>query len=126
MFDILGLDWGSKYFGLSFGSSVTKLVFPSQKVYLAQNIWQDLDEEIRIRKVKVLVIGLPTNFKFQHTEVSQKVLGFIEEFKLKFPSVEVKTVNERNTSKNWESLNTKLIHNLAAKEILEMYLEKAF
>ena len=124
MFDLLGLDWGSKYFGMAFGSSLTGLVFPSQKVYLAENIWETLEEEISARKTKILIIGLPTNFKFQHTEVSQKVLDFIDEFKLKFPSIEVKTVNERNTSKNWESLNTKLIHNLAAKEILELYLNK--
>jgi|688.fasta_scaffold187306_2 RNase H-fold protein (predicted Holliday junction resolvase) len=124
MFDLLGLDWGSKYFGMAFGSSLTGLVFPSQKVYLAENIWETLEEEVLARKTKILIIGLPTNFKFQHTEVSQKVLDFIDEFKLKFPSIEVKTVNERNTSKNWESLNTKLIHNLAAKEILELYLNK--
>jgi putative Holliday junction resolvase len=124
MFDILGLDWGSKYFGMAFGSSTTGLIFPSQKVYLAENIWEALEEEISTRKTKLLIIGLPTNFKFQHTEVSQKVLDFIEEFKLKFPNIEVKTVNERNTSKDFDKLNTKLIHNLAAKQILELYLDE--
>jgi putative transcription antitermination factor YqgF len=124
MFDLLGLDWGEKFFGMAFGSSQTRLCIPSQKEYPASNFWQEIEIEIENRKIKKIILGFPTNFKNNLTENSVKVKNFQRELQQKFDNIEVVLIDERGTSKDSAkkySPKNFMIHNLCALEIIERY-----
>lgn len=126
MFDIIAIDWGSKRFGLAFGSSSTGIVLACDYDCFTSEIWIILAKEIESRKTQKVIVGMPTTFDLKKTEVSTNIEEFINEFKLKFEGLEVIIVNERNSTKKALSKNSQLKkHNLnhqAAVEILESWL----
>lgn len=126
MFDLIGIDWGEKYFGIAFGSSLTKLVIPANKVFLASSINLELKNEIISRSIKTIVIGYPTTFSGGKTRISDLVDDFKKDLQNDFPNLDIYFFDERGSSKDSETLvkNTDLSHNLAAKIILERWLEK--
>jgi putative transcription antitermination factor YqgF len=126
MFDILAIDWGSRRFGLAFGSSSTGLVLACDYDCYTDNIWQCLTGELEGRVINKIIVGMPTTFDLKKTEVSLNIEKFVVELKSNFPKLEVMLVNERNSTQKALSKNSKLKkHNLnhqAAVEILESYL----
>lgn len=143
MFDIIGIDWGQKTFGVAFASSSTSLVIVSQKTYPASDIWTDLEEELRTRKISKIVVGLPLNFRLEPVANTVKVQEFTDQIKNKFTGIEVFLANERGSTdsgvlskigksrnkmqasenKPVVDKNNPLVHNLSAKKILEWWLE---
>ena len=123
MFDFLAIDWGSKRTGLAFGSTITQLVLPYNKPLLTIEVYSVLEEHIKLKKIQFLVIGKPTNFQLQNTEVTTQINNFCEELKIRLPELKQYYVNENNTSKN--NLKTKDPHTInhnAALEIARIYL----
>jgi putative transcription antitermination factor YqgF len=98
MFDILGIDWGSVRFGMAFGSSELSLVLPCTYDCFYKDIWEVLEKEVLERKTKIIVLGMPMTRQLRDTEVSLKVKDFLIELKTKFPTLQIKTINERNTT----------------------------
>lgn len=130
MFDLIGLDWGSIRCGVAFGSSDTGLVIPSQDLVLNNQIVEYLELQIQARGTKKIILGLPTNFKGNLTQVTDKVLEFGEELRIVFPSLEIIKFDERGSTKqardslNHLGHNSKYsVDNLAAAKILEAYIE---
>ena len=125
MFDILAIDWGSKRFGLAFGSSSNGIVLACNYDCFTDNIWQVLDTEISERKVQKIIVGMPTTFDLQKTKVSLQIEGFVVELKTIFPKIVVISVNERNSTKKAlfknSDLKKHLLNHQAAVEILESY-----
>ena len=122
MFDQIGLDWGTKYIGMAFKSSLTGLIIPYQGLILAKDFKRILAEEIERRKIKTVVVGVPLNFKLQNTEKTEMVQEFIKNLKQEYPNLVFKTVNERGSSQLGLSKAGKdktAIHNLSAVEILK-------
>lgn len=125
MWDILGVDWGEQNCGLAFGNLATGLVIPDTKANPTTDIIATLKIQIKNRQPKKIVVGLPTNFKLQKTQVTEQINLFVEQLKTEF-DIEVLTINERNTTKNANYSNNLKKHeldNLSAKKILEIYLE---
>jgi putative transcription antitermination factor YqgF len=124
MFDQIGLDWGTKFIGMAFKSSLTGLTIPFQEVVLASNFFEVFDQQVKQKEPKTVIVGMPLNFRLEPTEKSQMVKFFIDEISKKYPNLEIKTVNERETSKiSLKKLgkNPDMIHNLCAAEILKRY-----
>ncbi len=142
MFDIIGIDWGHARCGIAFGSSQTKLVIAGNSDNNTADIFDILATEITKRKPTKIVIGLPTNFNFQPTEVTTKVMDFVVIIKKFYPQLSVSTFNERNSTKDTKAMllskNSLLknspaqkskvdkhaINNQSAANILTRYLEK--
>lgn len=128
MFDILAIDWGSKRFGLAFGSSSSGLVIPCQYECNTVDIWTIVHKEITIRKPMYIIIGKPTTFDLKPTQVSDNIDSFINEFKKKYLESEPIIINERESTKNAllknrEVTKHELNHN-AACEILNIWLSE--
>lgn len=126
MFDLLGLDWGEKYFGVAFGSSTTGLIIPAKQTFLAKNIEIELIDEIKNRKITTVIIGYPTTFHFQKTKITNLIEDYKNSLQAQFPDLIIHFIDERGTSKDSDNLvkNTELSHNLAASLILQRWLEK--
>ena len=99
MFDCIGIDWGSKRFGMAFGASINGLVLACNYECDTEVIWEILDKEIKARQTKFAIIGMPTGFNFQKTQVSLRIEEFVEQFKIKYPFIQIELTNERNSTK---------------------------
>ena len=125
MFDILAIDWGSKRFGLAFGSSSNGIVLACNYDCFTDNIWQVLDTEISERKVQKIIVGMPTTFDLQKTEISLRVEDFVAVLKTNFPKLNIAEINERNSTKKALLKNSNLkkhsLNHQSAVEILESY-----
>lgn len=123
MFDVLGVDWGEKRFGLAFADSQSGLIIAADYACPNNEIWEILRREIEARKIKTVVIGRPVNFKQGDTATTNLVDNFIEEFKQNFTNLKVGSVNERGTSKEFlgRDVDKQQLNHLAAVRILEYY-----
>jgi putative transcription antitermination factor YqgF len=133
MFDYLSIDWGTKYFGIAFGSSETGLVVAHQKVVHSEQIWEELEQILLEKNIEHIVLGIPTNFRLQPTANTHKV----QEFKLELEqfltninkTITITLFNERQTTMNSTLNNRKLelktnksnIDNLSAMNLLKEY-----
>jgi putative transcription antitermination factor YqgF len=134
MFDILGIDWGSVRFGMAFGSSETGLVLPCTYECFHKDIWGILKKESVDRKIKMIVLGMPMTRQLRDTEVSLQVKDFLSELRSKFPTLQIETINERNTTakalvkildkpiKNKETSKHGINHN-SAVEIVNLWID---
>ncbi len=126
MFNHLAIDWGLFRSGLAFGNPVTGLVIPYNQDLATDNLLQILDKEIQSRGIQTIVLGIPTNFRLQKTEITDKVEEFKNTLIKTFPNLKVKTINERGTTKqaiNSHQLkkNKSQINHLSAASILTEY-----
>lgn len=123
MFDLLAIDWGSKYFGIALGSSFSRLVVPINTQETKKTIINFLKKEVYSKGVKVIVLGIPTNFKNQPTEKTLQVQKFAKKLENLFPQIKIILVNENKSSQLAKLLYKKNLHNQSAARILEYYLE---
>lgn len=125
MFDFIGIDWGSKRFGLSFGDSTTGLIIPYRSTLFSNDIWHVLQKEIQFRNITHIVIGIPTNFFLQDTQVTAQIRDFIDQLVSTFPTIKIETINERGTSQDARitTQNKDDINHIAAVHILTRYFE---
>jgi putative holliday junction resolvase len=132
MFNLLGLDWGSKYIGIALADSETGLVIPHSFVETG-SFFVELELILAKYKIQKIIVGRPVNFQLQPTEITGKVELFATKLRNKYSSVEVILFNERNSSKvnipvleskkpSMKLLAENSIHGLSAKTILEYYL----
>jgi putative transcription antitermination factor YqgF len=126
MFDIIAIDWGSKRFGMAFGSSSNGIVLACGYDCSTSEIWSILTKEILERKIQKIAVGMPTTFDLKKTEVSVNIEKFVLELKEKFALVQIVIVDERNSTKKALLKNSQLKHHSlnhqAAVEILEGWL----
>jgi len=126
MFDILAIDWGEKYFGIAFGSRLTKLVIPATQFILANQAADYLKNQIQARKITTIILGYPTTFHGKNTKISHLIQEYKTHLEQEFKNIKVELIDERGTSKTSQEMvnNSILSHNLAAVVILERWLEK--
>ena len=129
---IIGLDFGTKYIGISISDMHQKMAFPRGKAEQNKLI-PDLKKLILEEDVELVVLGKPTNLKGQNTAMTNQV----EEFKANLEkqiSVPVRFYDERLTSKIVDrslasmNVNTRkrkeLKDTLEATQILQSYLDQ--
>lgn len=132
--NVLGIDYGEKRIGLSFGDSlglavpITAAVEPSESDRFAR-----IQSVIRARRIERLVVGMPYNMDGSSGFKAKEVDGFIEQLKARF-QLPVSIVDERLTSHQVEQQlrvqNRKVdrrsgeIDSRAAALILQDYLDQ--
>lgn len=130
MFDYIGIDWGEKICGLSFGDSETKLVIPSSEKTETKIIFEKLEYEVNTRKIAHIVVGFPLTFYGNKTRVTILIEVFIAKTQFLFPDCDVVTIDERGTTKDSQIKIGKTLKyqldNQSAAEILIRYFEKYF
>lgn len=128
MFDHLAIDWGSKRLGLAVGDIGSGLVLPYNKCFIDTQIELILAQVLTDKPlIKTIVLGYPTNFNLDKTEVTKQVEKFATQVQQIIHqnkwAIQVKLFNERGTTKAYksETNNKENINHLAAVKILQQY-----
>ena len=131
---ILAIDYGLKRTGIAVTDPLKIIANPLDTVetaHLMDFLWQYFLKE----EVECVVFGDPKNLDNTPAQISADVNHFIEEFRKKFPSVAVKKVDERFSSKIAQQTilasginkkarkNKALIDKISAVIILQSYLD---
>jgi putative transcription antitermination factor YqgF len=128
MFDILAIDWGSKRFGLSYGSTSTGLIISCEYECFTIEIWQILKKEITNKNPQKIIIGIPTTFDLRPTEVTIEIQKFADQFALEYPSLLIIMLNERQSTKIAKKtlqnpISKHHLNHQASSSILKFYLD---
>lgn len=126
MFDILGIDWGHRRFGLAFADSTSQLILAADYPCDTDRLWEILEAEVHRRQPRTIVVGQPTNFAGQNTAVTDQVTHFVSQLQCRFPNIQVVTVNERHSTQEASlghslKLDKQQLNHLSAVRILEFY-----
>ena len=96
--NVLGIDYGEKRIGLSFGDSLGLAVpIPAAVELSVEKRFEHIASVIQDRGIKKLVVGMPYNMDGSSGFKAKEVEAFIEELKNQF-SLPVETIDERLTS----------------------------
>lgn len=109
---ILSIDYGGKRTGLAVTDPL-KIIATGLGTVETSKILAFLKEYFSREAVELVIIGMPTNWDDSDTHATPLVNRFIKQFEKNFPSIPIKTVDERYTSK------------LASQAMLEMGLKKS-
>lgn len=132
MWDLIGIDWGEKFFGIAKASSLTNLVIPYDTQVSSKDIDRIIAELLTDKNVKKVIVGYPTNLKLEKTNVTKKISTFIEFNQQKYPNVEFLKIYERGSSKQVDAYlkgikyyNSNLSHHEVAMLLVKEYLKVA-
>ena len=109
---ILSIDYGGKRTGLAVTDPL-KIIATGLGTVETPKLVGFLKEYFAKEVVELVIIGMPTNWDDSATHATPLVNRFIKEFEKNFPSIPIKTVDERYTSK------------LASQAMLQMGLKKS-
>jgi putative Holliday junction resolvase len=130
VFDIIGIDWGSKRTGIALGNTSSLLSIPYSQEISHSKLESEILKLLRKYDIHTIVFGLPLNSKSQPTEITTKIHRYIKQLQPKIESTNIITVDERYSTKDAQRLldaqnlsTTKHhINNLSAHIILSQYL----
>ena len=108
---IISIDYGLKRTGLAVTDPL-KIIATGLCTVETQKLMNFLKDYFSKEQVELVIIGMPVNWDDSATHATPLVQKFIKEFQKKFPSVPIKEVDERFTSK------------LASQAMLQMGLKK--
>jgi len=132
---ILALDYGSKRTGIAVTDEM-KLIASGLTTVATPGLIDFLTKYFNDEKVELILVGEPKQKDGTHSNIEEEIQKFLEKFKKIFPSMEVKRVDERYTSKMaFQSMidnglkkkqrqNKALIDEISATIILQEYLYK--
>ena len=109
---ILSIDYGGKRTGLAVTDPL-KIIATGLGTVETPKLMAFLKDYFAKETVELVIIGMPSNWDDSATHATPLVNRFIKEFEKNFPSIPIKTVDERYTSK------------LASQAMLEMGLKKS-
>ena len=108
---ILSIDYGKKRTGLAVTDPL-KIIATGLATIETPKLLTYLKDYFSKEQVEEVIIGMPVNWDDSDTHATPLVKKFIEQFKKNFPTIPIKEVDERFTSK------------LASQAMLEMGLKK--
>ncbi|MFN2456688.1 MAG: Holliday junction resolvase RuvX [Chitinophagaceae bacterium] len=108
---ILSIDYGSKRTGLAV-TDPSKIIATGLGTVETPKLMKFLKEYLSKENVELIIIGKPLNWNDTATDATPLVEKFIEKLHQFFPSIHLKTVDERYTSK------------LAAQAMVQMGMKK--
>jgi putative Holliday junction resolvase len=108
---ILSIDYGGKRTGLAVTDPL-KIIATGLCTVETPKLVAFLKDYFSREQVELVIIGMPVNWDDSATHATPLVQKFIKEFQKKFPSIPIKEVDERFTSK------------LASQAMLQMGLKK--
>jgi len=124
----LGIDYGDKRIGIAISDEEGKFAFPNLVIRNEKlEVGKKIKKIIQEYAVKIIIIGLPQNFKGEDTKQTKSVRSFAEQLKKEFPRVEIVFQNEILTSKQIDKSGgaTKSMQDAsAAALILQSFLDR--
>jgi putative Holliday junction resolvase len=132
---IVSIDFGKKRTGLAVTDPL-KIIATGLMTIETPKLMAFLKDYIAKEGVEQVIIGMPTNMDDSDTHATPLVKKFIEQFKKAFPSLPIKEVDERFTSKmasqamlemglkKKQRQNKALIDEIAATIMLQEYMNK--
>ena len=132
---ILAIDYGKKRTGLAVTDPL-KIIATGLTTVETPKLLVFLKEYFKIEKVELIIIGMPTNWDDTDTHATPLVKKFIQQLQKNFPSIPLKEVDERYTSKlasqamlqmglkKKQRQNKALVDEIAATIMLQEYLGK--
>lgn len=131
---ILSIDYGGKRTGLAVTDPL-KIIATGLGTVDTPKLMTFLKDYFAKEPVELVIIGMPTNWDDTDTHATPLVKKFIEEFKKAHPTLPVKEVDERYTSKlatqamlqmglkKKQRQNKKLVDEIAATIMLQEHLQ---
>lgn len=95
---ILAIDYGLKRTGIAV-SDPLKIIAGGLTTVESSKLISFLEEYFKKEQVELILIGEPKNLDNSDTHATLPVKRIIEEMQKKFPTIPIKTVDERYTSK---------------------------
>lgn len=108
---ILAIDYGLKRTGLAVTDPL-KIIATGLTTVESKQLISFLKKYFGKEEVELMIVGEPKNLDDSDTHATQLVRNIIKELQKNFPSIPVKTVDERFTSK------------MASRAMIEMGLKK--
>jgi len=133
---ILAIDYGLKRTGLAVTDPL-KIIATGLTTIASKQLISFLKNYFSKENVELIIIGEPKNLDDSDTHATQLVRNTIKDLQKNFPSIPVKTVDERFTSKmasramiemglkKKQRQNKALVDEIAATIMLQDYLEHA-
>ena len=133
---ILAIDYGGKRTGIAVTDPL-QIIATGLTTIASQDLISFLKKYLSEEQVELIIIGMPKNWDETDTHGTPLVLQAIRRIKKEFPSMPVKEVDERYTSKmakdamlemglkKKDRRNKKLVDEIAATIILQEYLQSA-
>ncbi|MDP2060989.1 MAG: Holliday junction resolvase RuvX [Flavobacteriaceae bacterium] len=95
---IIAIDYGRKRTGIA-ATDTLQLIASGLTTVNTSELMTFLENYFKTESIERVIIGLPKQMNYTPSESAPLVLAFIEKFKLKFPLIDIETVDERFTSK---------------------------
>lgn len=133
---ILAIDYGGKRTGIAVTDPL-QIIATGLTTIASHDLVSFLKKYLSEEQVELIIIGMPKNWDETDTHGTPLVLQAIRRIKKEFPSMPVKEVDERYTSKmakdamlemglkKKDRRNKKLVDEIAATIILQEYLQSA-
>ncbi len=131
---ILALDYGDKKIGVAISDPMKIIAKPLQIIINSNfnNVLIEITSLIKELNVSLILVGMPITMKNTYSQQTHKVIDFVESLKNNL-SIEVKTYDERLTSKMAEKIlvnqgvktghNKQEIDKVSAAIFLQNYLD---
>lgn len=132
---ILALDYGSKRTGIAITDEL-QLIASGLTTVATSELMFFLKKYIASEKVELVLVGEPKQKDGTHSNIEAEIQKFLKKFSEAFPSMELKRVDERYTSKmafqtiidsglkKKQRQNKALVDEISATIILQEYLYK--
>lgn len=134
---ILSIDYGAKRTGIAVTDPL-KIIATGLTTVETSKLMPFLKEYLAKEAVELVIIGMPVNWDDSATHATPLVKHFIQGFQKNFPSLPIKEVDERFTSKmasramidmgmkKKQRQNKALVDEIAATIMLQEYLQQNF
>ena len=130
---ILAIDFGLKRTGIAITDEM-QIIASGLTTVETKNLLSFLDSYLKEENVELFLIGLPKQMNNEASESEQHILPFITKLENKYPSIPIKRIDERFTSKiafqtmidsglkKKQRKNKAMIDEISATLILQSYL----
>jgi putative Holliday junction resolvase len=131
---VIALDFGIKRTGIAISDEM-KMIASGLRTIETRNLMQELKKIIEEESVDTLVVGQPKHIDGKPMQLEKNILFFIEDVQALFPSLIIKRIDERFTSKmafqtmidsglkKKQRQNKGLVDEISATIILQNYLQ---
>jgi len=94
----MAFDYGTKRIGLAVSDSLQIIASPLTTIH-PEGIWKFLQDYLSKEEVVTFVVGKPMQLDGTASESAQHVVGFMRKLRKTYPTIPIKEIDERFTSK---------------------------
>lgn len=130
MFDLVGVDFGTKRIGVALGVSDTKMAVPHEVWPNDKDFFTRFTTLLASEEIQKIIVGKPVALDQTETDMTKKVLEWVETLK-QYTDIPVVLEDERMTSSLVENVQKglpaskqKAIDSISAMLILQGYMDR--